>query len=314
MPLPAPHPARRFALESLGLSHQFLATEPLDGGGVVAWLSVAPAAVAVRGAMCTSGLRIEESGTVSRLHVHNRTDRPVLIPADWILEGGKQSRVVERSVILGPHALADVPVRCVESRRWEHRLGGDPDAFSMTGPATTGSRTTFIRAREAHLREQGSYGLDQGVVWTHVSAELERTSTHSRTDSYVDFLRGAHVEAAEPARQVVERMPADANGLLALDGMGRGWFEVFPGPEELRLVAVTAIASVTIRGLTTDRDTHRDLDAGLDAVWGATLVTVGMPVGTLGEHLSLRGSGVWGALLLFAGDVAHMAARVELRA
>src|SRR4051794_25416537 len=106
-------------LEALGVTCAVLAVQAI-GCGRVAWLSVAPSAQAVTSARARAAesLAIEETGTVALLRVRNRANEPLLVPSDMVLAGGRQTRVVERSVIVP--ALGDVglPARCVERKRW----------------------------------------------------------------------------------------------------------------------------------------------------------------------------------------------------
>jgi hypothetical protein len=312
----SPSRSTGFTLGRLGLRCEILSAEALAGGVHLGWLRVTPTSVAVRGAMAEKDLRIEETGVVARLRVRNPTDHPVLIPADWILEGGKQSRVVDRSVIVGAAASAELRVRCVEKRRWAPRSKEDAGTFSMRGPASTATRSSFIQTRTARLRSGGAYATDQEGVWSHVRTELERTSTRSRTESYVDFLHGSHAAEVARAEALVPSIPAEANGLLAINAAGRGWFEALPGLDELRCVAGSVLGGV----MSSAPESHVEEGAfhavqrSVDALWAADLVSVALPPGTLGEHLVLNGASASGSVVLFAGEVAHIAARVALGA
>src|SRR5256885_1302690 len=105
-------------LDHRGLRWEVLSHDELPGGAI-AWLRVTPAADVLASAMLTSDLVIYETGNVPLLRVHNRARDPLLLPSDVVVDGGKQARVVERSLIVPAYGYADVPVRCVEAGRWQ---------------------------------------------------------------------------------------------------------------------------------------------------------------------------------------------------
>jgi hypothetical protein len=55
---------------------------------------------------------------VEQLMVHNRGDRPVLLLAGEVLEGGMQHRALAATILLAPGRPTVVPVVCVEEGRW----------------------------------------------------------------------------------------------------------------------------------------------------------------------------------------------------
>lgn len=307
-----PASVRTFSLDRFEVRVDVISAEATETGGLLAWLAVRPVSRIVRGAMLDGAVRIEETGVVRWLRVENRGERPLLVPADWILDGGRQARVVERSVIVGSGQAAPVPVRCVEKGRWAPRPRADANGFTLRGPATMASRVTFIGAREAQHQRTGVYELEQREVWHHVSGELSGSGTRSRTDSYVDFL-DARPQADARSAELVARMPERVNGLLLLDDGDRGWLEVLPGPRELRAVAPAILtgARAAAKGVPLP---SRGIDRALAAIRAASLVAVGTPAETLGEHVMVRGHGVSGAALFFAGELVHVAARIDASA
>lgn len=308
-------PSQRFDLEALGLRLEVLGTHTLGGRAFLAWLRAAPVAKTVRGAMTVEGLHVEETDCVERIRVRNPMDKPVLVPADWVLDGGKQCRVVDRSVIVPALAITDLPVRCVEQRRWGSRGRGEENTFVLAGPATSRSRARFVDTRERCLAERGAYRLDQREVWDHVERELDRSSVRSSTQSYVSVLEATEAPLRAKARRHVARMPEIANGLLILDGDERGWLEIMPGAAELR-----AVAGALVVGALESDDEREDalgperamgaVREELDAVACAPLRRLDAPLQTLGEHLAVRSDHVAGAAVLLEGEIAHLAVRL----
>ena len=78
---------------------------------------------------------VSEHGTVSQLKVLNRSSQPTFIFDGEELVGGKQSRVVNTSILVPPNKDLVIPVSCCEAGRWARR---NRSGFSP-GPGT-GSR------------------------------------------------------------------------------------------------------------------------------------------------------------------------------
>jgi hypothetical protein len=63
-------------------------------------------------------VEVDAQGEVGSLLVRNEGDSAVLIIEGEILLGMKQTRVLNVSVLVPPHARLVVPVSCVEAGRW----------------------------------------------------------------------------------------------------------------------------------------------------------------------------------------------------
>src|SRR5919205_4686708 len=61
---------------------------------------------------------VSEGGSVPALFVNNKADRDVLIVDGQFLVGAKQNRVVNTTIIVPARARVEIPVTCVEQRRW----------------------------------------------------------------------------------------------------------------------------------------------------------------------------------------------------
>lgn len=178
-PMPNPAAASRSALETLGLTPRALGLHELPLGALV-WLSFGPVAGELaRSAALAKELQIVETGEVPRLRVRNHATVDVLLPCDLVFDGGKQARVVERSVIIPATGEVDVPVRCVEAGRWAPKAGASASTFSFKTSAATHSREHLMALKQAMLKKHHTYELEQREVWSHVAAELTRTGTAS---------------------------------------------------------------------------------------------------------------------------------------
>jgi hypothetical protein len=128
----------------------------------------------------TSGVAIgeKESAEVPTLEAWNPQGAPVLLVDGEIVSGGRQTRVLNVSVLVAPHGRIDIPVSCVEQGRWH---GGQ--SFSREGRFAP---RRVRRAKNVTLFDDVHYGsrrTDQGAVWNAVSRELSRLGVHAASDS-----------------------------------------------------------------------------------------------------------------------------------
>jgi len=296
-------PARPLAytLEEHGLRWEVLAHVALPGGAI-AWLRVSPAAEDLGTAMVARDLVIQETGDVPRLRVCNPHRGPLLLPADLVVDGGKQARVVERSLIVPGFAVVDVPVRCVEQGRWHAKDARSATTFAPMATVATGSREELLKMKRATLRRTGQYALEQHAVWEHVDQELHRTRCTTQTRSYTAFLSQRALRVAE-ARRLDIQAPSGANG-LALVRRGSVWIEVFPTRDDMSSI-VPAVVADALDGQAEDPSR---VEVAVHAIATAPLAPVDVLAGTLGESFAIEGTAVTGFALLYRGGVAHVVA------
>lgn len=158
-------------------------------------------------AMAQKQLAIEETGvqgSVNALRIENKADRPVVLVAGELLLGGKQDRIVARSLVLRPRSRTEVPVFCVEHGRWRGSM-----SFESAGALG------HVALRTAAL------GGDQGKVWSEVARSNERLGTKTASDTYRAAARKLDAEAGPLAREIVAVLARDPKvaGLgVAIDG------------------------------------------------------------------------------------------------
>lgn len=117
-------------------------------------------------------VREKATPTVPILEVENTNVEPVVLFAGETLEGGRQQRVLNQSVIIGGRSVSDIPVSCVEQGRWQ----GD-HLFRGVGEIAPPS----IR-RSANRR-------DQGDVWNEVENLLSSHRLLSHTSALDEYFR-----------------------------------------------------------------------------------------------------------------------------
>jgi len=111
---------------------------------------------------------------VPTLSVTNLTNFPVLLPAGWIVEGGRQNRVVNVPVLIPGRATLEIPVSCVEQGRW-NGLGNF--GVGRTVAPRRVRRTNHETVRR-NLERGGFKNADQGLIWDTVADHLDQFNIH----------------------------------------------------------------------------------------------------------------------------------------
>jgi hypothetical protein len=156
----------------------------------------------------------ERSGSpaVDQLVVTNRADRPVLLLAGELLEGGWQHRAVTATTLLLPDRPTVLPVVCVEQGRWH----GD-----------VVHRRRARRVPFAVLPRLDS----QAEVWRRVS-RYEDVAGPSATDSLAERLDRVAPRARDLTRGL--RPLAGQRGLLVGVAGRPAWLELFDSARTLK--------------------------------------------------------------------------------
>jgi hypothetical protein len=127
---------------------------------------------------------VDESGTVSELLAVNDAERPVLLIDGEELQGVKQNRILNTSVLLPPRSKTRIPVSCVEEGRWSHAS----PTFRAGNYAPSSLRQRKSRDVQHSLRARGRAESDQGGVWDSVAAHIEVRAAKSPTLAMSDAM------------------------------------------------------------------------------------------------------------------------------
>lgn len=123
-------------------------------------------------------IREKESPTVPTLVVENKNSSPVVLFVGETLEGGRQQRVLNQTVVLPPFSETAIPVSCVEQGRWHgsQQFGG------------------IGRMSPSNVRRSANRGY-QHEVWNEVSYLLSSRSVDSDTQALADLYRDPETDA-----------------------------------------------------------------------------------------------------------------------
>lgn len=133
------------------------------------------------------GVHITErpDAEVPTLQVFNPTAHPVLLVEGETVTGGRQSRVLNVSVLVPAGATIDIPVSCVEQGRWS----GANEFGRGRMLASRRVRRTKIDGVRTNIERTGHKASDQGAVWHAISNELQRLDAHNPTGSFIEAER-----------------------------------------------------------------------------------------------------------------------------
>ena len=161
----------------------------------------------------TSVVEVSARGDVNSVRVHHSGPKLLLLVDGEEVTGAKQNRVFNASFLVPAGEPVEVPVSCVEARRWAHQ---SPAFEASERTMTSRSRARKLQRVSRSLMTRGAYDSNQSAVWEDVDDYLETTGVSSRTAALADGFRAR-------ARQVdadLSQIPHEPNqvGIAALHG------------------------------------------------------------------------------------------------
>ncbi|MGE3817888.1 MAG: DUF6569 family protein [Isosphaeraceae bacterium] len=126
---------------------------------------------------------VNESGSVPTLLVTNQGDQRVLFLEGEELQGAKQNRVLNTSVLIAAHSRTTIPVSCVEQGRWRYR----GKTFGSSGSHSSPQLRHLLKGTtSASLRAGAGHTSDQGAIWREVTRQMGALGSHSPTAAMAD--------------------------------------------------------------------------------------------------------------------------------
>ena len=292
--------------------------DPRESGGLqvfgLYWEAPAgPAYQTLDDAVAAGAIEVQEvsdGGSVPSLKVVNKGELAVFLMAGEHLQGGKQNRVLNASILVAGKSELPIPVSCVERGRWAYR------ATHFTG---SGSSSHSALRRQMHgsvtrsYRSSGTAKADQGEVWREVDRKLTETGSCSDTahldQSYADM---------EPVlRPVLEQLPVPEGACGAVFAYGGRivGFDLFDRcstlarlwPKLVRAYAIDARAAAGSSAVTAEA--VREWLKGASAAKEETFKSAG-----LGDDVRLESPGLVAACLSVEDRPVHVEAFAEAMA
>lgn len=244
---------------------------------------------------------VDEAGSVGELVVVNPTDERVLIYDGEEVEGAKQNRIVNVSVLVEAHSDLAIPVSCVEQGRWSWQS----ESFRAAGrtPSPDVRRAKAEMLMEAPLER----GLAQSAVWSAVSAKEAERGFRSASSAHGDLIEHERPRIDDMARHFPLQpgqcgMVLGADGkVVCMDAVSRP--DVFAQLHPALLTGYMLDGAHLAGRAAAPQGAVQEFVA---AVAGATRTTG--PAAGLGEDIRLHGKGVVGSGLVLDGEVIQMTA------
>jgi hypothetical protein len=149
---------------------------------------------------------LEGGGTVPKVEMESKAEKPIFIPFGAIITGGKQDRMTRDDIALAPGEKKQVAVYCVEQGRWSGEAvtirtslrshPGSPGNAAVALRAYVGAGTTNREAKRRDIfksshnymdyggRAKGANRKSQGAVWDAVAKANTKLANPSGTSNF----------------------------------------------------------------------------------------------------------------------------------
>jgi len=254
------------------------------------------------------------SANVPELQVHNPGNVPMLIPAGRVLEGGRQTRTVNVSILVPAGATIVIPVSCVEAGRW-HGGHSFRDSKRVTSREV---RRRMARGVKSNLDHTGSKFSDQREVWNAIDDELRMRSISHDSSLYLSAY--GHVERDPELRMLAEELitngvqPGQTGIAVAHGGKVIG-MEVFASEEDLRAsweaLVQSALLDLSVVDTTVEATATEDDVRSFVGLFADSPATTAKGTGIGTEYHVADDTVVGQALVDEAGELMHAFAYAE---
>lgn len=252
---------------------------------------------------------VSEGGSVPELRFENKGDLSVLLVDGDELQGARQNRILNLSLLVPAHTRMPIPVSCVEQGRWAY----------TSKRFRSGKRTLFAKARaskmaqvSASLSRTGARSSDQRAVWDHIAEKFERLEAVSGTAAMSD-LYDQQQDRLAAFQQAFSAVPCQLGAVFAVNGKIVG-AELFDAEGTFQRFLQKLLGSYAMEAIEIDR---ADADVpSLDAAAAflrriqAAATETFRAMGE-GQDIRLRGQGIAGGALAKDDRIVHLAAFAE---
>lgn len=250
-------------------------------------------------------LKIEEmnGGQVPQLVANNRSGKPVLVIDGEHLEGAKQNRILNVSVLLAAGRQTVLPVSCVEQGRWHYNerhdfVASDDHAYS---------RIRRLQA-EAGLQTVGGQRArpSQGAVWEEVALKADEMAVqYSATGAMRDAFEQRRGEV-DQIRQAFAAPDAEQTGVIAFVSGRPVAMDLFDRPGILAKMWSRLVSGYSLDAI--GMPATGGWEKGATFMRFAAEANMSMHEGLgLGMDVTLQSDRIVGNALTYEGGVVHMA-------
>ena len=249
---------------------------------------------------------VSESGSVPELKVINHGEQPVLLVDGEEVQGAKQNRIINTSILLAGKSETVIPVSCTEHGRWNY----SSRAFFDSGyvmPAR--SRSSKSERVFNSLKFNKSFDAGQGAVWSEVASYHQELGTSSRSGA----MRDAFNQKEQDFSDYLSKFPLQAGqkGMIVLINGQPAGADLLSMPEAYADLHEKLVKSFAVEAMIrpTQQDSEKE-DLAIEAYNFLQSLKEAEessfePVG-LGEVLRYECPRSGGAALVYSDTVVHL--------
>ena len=127
---------------------------------------------------------ISENGSVPELKLFNTSESYILLLDGEELEGAKQNRVLNTTLLVYPKSELKVPVSCTEQGRWNRVSATFQHSGKFLFRRARGNKMSSVHQS---LKYGQGYRSNQSEVWKDISELQSNRNTHSPTSAMKDI-------------------------------------------------------------------------------------------------------------------------------
>ena len=247
---------------------------------------------------------VDQHGDVTHLEAHNKGSLPVLLIDGEHLEGAKQNRILNASVLVAANRVTTLPVACVEEGRWHYEaqhefLSSDDFAYGRL-------RSRNASAKADNLRATGSRDVDQGEVWNDISLKHDEAGSMSPTGAMRDAFDHRRSELDE-MKVALAQPEAGQTGVIACIGGRPVALDAFDRPETLATLWARLLSGYSLDAVGRDPAPVEKAAVGSFLSSASTSAATGHEGLGVGMDVVITGESVVGNALTWEDGVVHLA-------
>ena len=127
---------------------------------------------------------ISENGSVPELKLINMSESYILLLDGEELEGAKQNRVLNTTILVDPKSVLKVPVSCTERGRWNQESAAFHDSEKIMFSRARGNKMSRVHQS---LKYGEGHRSNQQEVWNDISQLQSNRNAHSPTSAMKDI-------------------------------------------------------------------------------------------------------------------------------
>lgn len=158
-------------------------------------------------------VELKDGASVNDIFVINHSDKYIFMMDGDIIDGAKQNRVINTSVLLAPKVKTQVHVSCVEQGRWHH-VSESFTPSDYVAPANIRQMKNEDVLYSIKLNKKAY--ADQGKVWDKVSENHSAFDIKSQTQNLSDLV----IAKEDDFKKFTESFKAEdgVNGIALFNG------------------------------------------------------------------------------------------------